>query len=62
MNACVFLQTNDNDYGIKIPTFRIERFNGCGKTNTKVITPTNHNGSKQHSEPIQSEFLAIIFL
>lgn len=61
-NPCVFLQTNDNNYGIKILIFRMERFNDYGKTNTKVITLTNRNRSKQHSEPIQSEFLAIMFL
>ena len=50
-----------NDYGIKILIilFRIEQFNDCWKTNAKVITPTNHNQSRQHSEPLQSEFLAI---
>ena len=26
--------------------------NDCLETNTKVITPTNHNGGKQHDEPI----------
>ena len=25
----------------------------CRKTNTKVIAPTNHNGSKQRDEPIR---------
>ena len=32
----------------------IEMFsNNFQKTNTKVITPTNHNRSKQHDEPIR---------
>ena len=31
----------------------LEQFlNDCRKTNTKVITPTNHNISKQWDEPI----------
>ena len=33
--------------------YEIERFpNDCPKTNTKVITPTNHNRSEQRDEPI----------
>ena len=32
----------------------LERFsNDCRKTKTKVITPTNHNRSKQRNEPIR---------
>ena len=31
----------------------VERFsNDCRKSKTKVITATNHNGSKQRDEPI----------
>ena len=33
---------------------KLERFSKvCRKTNTKVIAPTNHNGSKQRDEPIR---------
>ena len=33
--------------------YQIEQFsNDCRKTNTKVVTSTNHNRSKQHNEPI----------
>lgn len=35
--------------------FTVERFsNECLKTNIKVITLTNHNGSKKHDEPIRT--------
>jgi len=34
--------------------FTVERFsNECLKTNIKVITLTNHNGSKKHEKPIR---------
>ena len=34
--------------------FNIEWFsNDCQKANTKVITTTNHNRSKEHNEPIR---------
>ena len=37
------------------PFIRLERFsNDCRKTNTKIITLTNHNSNKQHDEPIRS--------
>ena len=51
-NECMCLFTDPS-------SLRIEQFNDCWKTNAKVITPTNHNWSRQHSEPLQSEFLAI---
>ena len=39
---------------IFINTQNIERFsNGCREANTEVITPTNHNTSKQRDEPIR---------
>ena len=38
---------------IAIAILLLERFsNGCRKTKTKAITPTNHNRSRQRDEPI----------
>ena len=35
------------------PHLTLERFsNDCGKTKTKAIASTNHNGSRQRDEPI----------
>ena len=40
-------------YCLIIITMVIERFsNDCRKTKTKVITPANHNRSRQRNEPI----------
>ena len=40
--------------GIYYVVNSIERFSiECGKTNTKVITLTNHSSCKQHNELIQ---------
>ena len=40
--------------GLTITIISIERFsNDCQKTKTKVITPTNHNRSRQRDEPIK---------
>ena len=52
MDDTISIQMNiySNDYRGKA----IERFsNDCRKTITNVITPTNHNRSKQRGEPIR---------
>ena len=42
------------DRNINIGVFSDQQFsNDCRKTNDKVITPTNHNRSKQSDEPIR---------
>ena len=47
-SAVVIVLAND------VVTLSIEQFsNDCPKTNTKVITPANHNMSKQCYEPIR---------
>jgi len=52
-----FLQIRNCSYLVRTqkplsaPT--LKRFsNGCRKTKTKAITPTNHNRGKQRNEPI----------
>ena len=38
---------------VRLIPYLLERFsNDCRKTKTKVITPTNHNRSRQRDEPI----------
>ena len=51
-----FLLTSQTAFVFKLRCrgWFIKRFsNDCRKTNTKVNTPTNYNGSKQRDEPIR---------